>query len=132
MAVLAVLGGYLGVALPMAATVRELSRRPGLRAQFTRGQQHVLVGASTAACAAGVTAWLLAVCPGLAVAHLAFWALVPSVLVVAAYRASSRPDLDYTVAPISTPFGDIPVDLLRQLLRGHLLVAVTIVLLQLA
>ena len=128
MVALAVVAGYL-VALPLAATIRELTRRTGLRAQFAPGQRRVLVGASLAACAVGVTAWFLAIGLGSGVLPLTTWALVAPALTIAAGRAASRPDIDYTVPPVSTPFGDIPVDLMRQVLRGHLLVAAVLVLL---
>ena len=124
----AVVGGYL-VALPLAATIRELTRRPGLRAQFVPSRRRILVGASLAACATGVTAWFLAIGLGSGVLPLTMWAVVVPVLTIAAGRAASRPDLDYTAPALSTPFGDIPVDLMRQVLRGHLLVAGVLLLL---
>ncbi len=126
MVVLAVIGAYL-VALPMAATIRELTRRHGLRDQFVPGQQRVLVAASLTGSMFAVLAWTLLIWPGLPAVSSGGWAAAAPVVAIAACRAASRPPLDYTAPPVSTPFGDIPVDLLRQILRGHLLVAMTVV-----
>jgi hypothetical protein len=48
-------------------------------------------------------------------------------VVAAAYRAATRPPMAYGGAAIETPFGLIPVDLLRQVTRGLDVLAVVIV-----
>jgi hypothetical protein len=45
-------------------------------------------------------------------------------IAAAACRAVTRPPLDYSKPPVPTPFGDLPIDLWRQLFRGPLLLAV--------
>jgi hypothetical protein len=47
-------------------------------------------------------------------------------ITAAVYRTATRPPLDYLLPPMWTPFGDVPLDRWRQLLRGLLLLAVII------
>lgn len=53
-------------------------------------------------------------------------AVIPVVALLALYRSTSRPPLDYGGLILETPVGQIPVDILRQLLRGPLVVAAAI------
>ncbi|MDZ7932288.1 MAG: DUF6297 family protein [Rhodococcus sp. (in: high G+C Gram-positive bacteria)] len=52
------------------------------------------------------------------------WALLPTpfVALVALYRSASRPPLEYGGLILETPMGQVPVDMLRQLFRGSLVV----------
>jgi hypothetical protein len=45
-------------------------------------------------------------------------ALLPVGILAAGYRAATRPPMSYGGAAVDTPFGLIPVDLIRQLTRG--------------
>jgi hypothetical protein len=129
--VIAVYAGYRLV-LPMAGTLRQLALGPGLRAQFAP-RDRWLARASAARCLTGAVAWNLIVFPGLAVAGKAALAIVvPLGITAVAWRKATRPPLDYSVPPLPTPMGDIPVDLIRQELRGLLLLATLIVLVTLA
>ncbi len=53
--------------------------------------------------------------------------VVPIVAMLALYRSTSRPPLDYGGLILDTPFGQVPVDMIRQLMRGPLVVAATVV-----
>lgn len=53
-------------------------------------------------------------------------AVIPVVALLALYRSTSRPPLDYGGLILETPVGQIPVDILRQLFRGPLVVAAAI------
>lgn len=52
------------------------------------------------------------------------WALLPTpfVALAALYRSASRPPLEYGGLILETPMGQVPVDMLRQLFRGSLVV----------
>jgi ABC transporter len=50
----------------------------------------------------------------------------PAGISAAALRTATRPPLDYSAPPVPTPFGDLPLDELRQQLRGPLLLAVVL------
>ncbi len=126
-AVLALLGGYLLV-LPLAGTLKQLAAGPGLRAQFAP-QDRWLARASALTCLAGVAIWTLITVPGLASRGRALLAVVLAAgVTAAACRTVTRPPVDYSKPPVPTVFGDVPLDLLRQLLRGFLLLAACIVL----
>ncbi|MET4048698.1 MULTISPECIES: DUF6297 family protein [unclassified Rhodococcus (in: high G+C Gram-positive bacteria)] len=49
--------------------------------------------------------------------------VIPVVALLALYRSTSRPPLDYGGLILETPSGQIPVDMIRQLVRGPLVVA---------
>jgi hypothetical protein len=53
-------------------------------------------------------------------------ALIAAGLTAAVYRTVTRPPLDCTAPLVPTPFGDWPLDLWRQQVRGPLLLAVLI------
>jgi hypothetical protein len=119
---LAVILGYCCV-LSMAATLRQLWARPTLRTQFAPYDRRLAV-ASVGVCALTALAWTAVTLPVLPV--LAVVAM-PVGLTAATYRTVTRPPLDYSMPVAGTPIGDIPVDLIRQLLRGLLLAAALIV-----
>ncbi len=119
---LAVILGYC-VVLPMAATLRQLWMRPTLRTQFAPHDRS-LIFRSIGVCALTAVVWT-----GLTLPTLPVLAIVtmPVGLTAAAYRTVTRPPLDYSMPPVGTPIGDIPIDLIRQLVRGPLLVVGVIV-----
>jgi Family of unknown function (DUF6297) len=125
MAALALILGYFLV-LPLAGTLQQLASGPALRAQFAN-QDRWLGRASIAVCVLGVAAWAAITVPGLAGSHKTVLALVITAGITAAVcRTVTRAPLDYSKPPVPTPFGDLPLDLWRQLLRGPLLLAVLI------
>jgi hypothetical protein len=119
---LAVILGYC-VVLPMATTLRQLRARPMLRTQFAP-HDRALCLASVGVCALTAAVWTAVTLPGLpALAVL----VMPVGLTVATYRTVTRAPLDYSMPAVGTPIGDVPVDLIRQLVRGPLLVVALIV-----
>lgn len=126
LAALALIGGYL-LTLPLAGTLKQLASGPGLRAQFMPADRW-LGRASVGVCLLGVGAWAAITIPGLAAPHRALLAVVITAGITAAVcRTVTRPPLDYSKPPVPTIFGDVPLDLFRQLLRGFLLLAMLIV-----
>jgi hypothetical protein len=124
LAAVAVVTGYCLV-LPVAGTLRQLAANPGLRAQFAP-RDRWLSFASLAACLLASVVWTAIAAPGLG-GGMTLAAAIAAGLTAAVYRTVTRPPLDYSgtlVAP--TPFGDLPLDLWRQLFRGPLLLAVLI------
>jgi hypothetical protein len=113
---LAVVLGYC-VVLPMAATLRQLWARPTLRAMYAP-HDRALVFASVGVCALTAIVWTAITLPGLPVFAMF---VMPIGLTVATYRTVTRPPLDYSMPAVGTPIGDIPIDLIRQLARGPLL-----------
>jgi Family of unknown function (DUF6297) len=125
LAAAALIAGYFLV-LPLAGTLRQLASGPGLRAQFA-GQDHWLSRASVATTLLGVAAWAAVTIPGLAASRGPVLAIIVTAGITAAIcRTVTRPPLDYSKPPVPTPFGDVPLDLYRQLARGPLLLAVLI------
>jgi hypothetical protein len=123
LAAVAVVTGYCLV-LPVAGTLRQLAANPGLRAQFTPRDRWLSL-ASLATCLLASATWTVIVAPGLG-GGIALAALIAAGLTAAAYRTVTRPPLDYSGPLVPTPFGDYPLDLWRQVLRGPLLLAVLI------
>lgn len=124
-AALVLILGYFLV-LPLAGTLKQLASGPGLRAQFAN-QDRWLGRASVAVCLLGVAAWAVITIPGLAAAHRTLLAaLITAGITAAVCRTVTRPPLDYSKPPVPTPFGDLPLDLWRQLFRGPLLLTVLI------
>jgi hypothetical protein len=109
---LAVILGYC-VVLPMAATLRQLWARPTLRTQFAP-----FTFASVGVCFLAAVAWTTITLPGLPLLAIV---VMPIGLTVVTYRTVTRRPLDYSMPPVGTPIGDVPVDLIRQLVRGPLL-----------
>jgi hypothetical protein len=50
-----------------------------------------------------------------------------ALVIFGVYRSATRPPMRYGGATIDTPFGLIPIDLLRQLTRGFDVLAVAII-----
>jgi hypothetical protein len=123
LAAVAVITGYCLV-LPVAGTLRQLAANPGLRAQFAPRDRWLSL-ASLAACLLASAAWTAIVAPGLG-GGIALGALIAAGLTAAAYRTVTRPPLDYNGPLVPTPFGDYPLALWLQVLRGPLLLAVLI------
>jgi hypothetical protein len=124
MSVAAVIVGFVLV-LPLASTLKQLASSPGLRAQF-EPHDRWLTAASAGACLLAAAVWTAIVIPGLA--GKALLGVTMTVGITAAvWRTVTRPPLDYSKPPVPTPFGDIPVDLFRQILRGPLLLALLVI-----
>jgi Family of unknown function (DUF6297) len=123
LAALALVTGYCLV-LPVAGTLRQLTANPGLRAQFAP-RDRWLAFASLAACLVASVVWTAMVAPGLG-GGAALAVLIAAGLTAAVYRTVTRPPLEYFGPLVPTPFGDLPLDLFRQLVRGLLLLAVLI------
>jgi hypothetical protein len=123
LAAVAVITGYCLV-LPAAGTLRQLAASPGLRAQFAPRDRWLSL-ASLAACLLASATWTVIVAPGLG-GGIALAALIAAGLTAAAYRTVTRPPLDYSGPLVPTPFGDYPLALWLQVLRGPLLLAVLI------
>jgi Family of unknown function (DUF6297) len=121
LAAVAVIVGYCLV-LPVAGTLRQLAANPGLRAQFAPRDRWLSL-ASLAACLLASATWAAIVAPGLG-GGIALAALITAGLTAAAYRTATRPPLDYNGPLVPTPFGDYPLALWLQVLRGPLLLAV--------
>ena len=99
-------------------------RTPGLQAQFAP-RDRWLSFASLAACLLASATWTAIVAPGLG-GGITLAALIAAGLTAAVYRTVTRPPLDYSGPLVPTPFGDYPLDLWRQVLRGPLLLSVLI------
>jgi hypothetical protein len=126
---LAVVTGYFLV-LPVAGTLRQLAADPGLRAQFVPRDRWLSI-ASLSACLLASVAWTAVVAPVLGGGPVLAIVLAAG-LTVAVYRTVTRPPLDYSSPLVTTPFGDYPLDLYRQLIRGPLELAVLVVVIVLA
>jgi hypothetical protein len=121
----ALIAGFF-VVLPLAGTLRQLASGPGLRAQFANHDRW-LGRVSAAVCLLGVAVWATITVPGLSETDRTSLALVITVGITAAVcRTVTRPPIDYSKPPVPTPFGDLPLDLWRQLLRGPLLLAILV------
>jgi hypothetical protein len=120
LAAVAVIVGYCLV-LPVAGTLRQLAANPGLRTQFALRDRWLSL-ASLAACLLASATWAVIVAPGLG-GGIALAALIAAGLTAAAYRTATRPPLDYNVPLVPTPFGDYPLALWLQVLRGPLILA---------
>ncbi|RZT78177.1 hypothetical protein EV382_1358 [Micromonospora violae] len=105
--------------------LRAVSRSPGLR-RALGGSDNLLRGIHVVVPAVGAGLWWLLTLP--TVDPGPAW-LAPTLalgVVAAAFRAGTRPPIDYGGATVNTPFGMIPVDLLRQGSRGPALIAVLV------
>jgi hypothetical protein len=120
-----VIGAYLA-ADRLTAGLRTVGRSPGLRRALGGGDTalrlvHLVVPA------AGAALWWLVTAP-VGGAHLgAVEILLVAGVVGAVYRAATRPPMAYGGTVVETPFGLIPVDLLRQLTRGPDVLAVLVI-----
>ncbi|MBM0279611.1 DUF6297 family protein, partial [Micromonospora tarensis] len=105
--------------------LRAVSRSPGLR-RALGGSDALLRGIHVVVPAVGAGMWWLLTVP--TVDPGPAW-LAPTLalgVVAAAFRAGTRPPIDYGGATVNTPFGMVPVDLLRQGSRGPALLAVLV------
>ncbi|MDT5035074.1 MAG: hypothetical protein QOE03_259 [Micromonosporaceae bacterium] len=119
------LGAYLA-AERLAGGLRTICGSAGLRRALGGGNTelrliHIVVPA------VGTALWWLVTWPA-AGGHLGSTEWVPAALVVAAaYRSATRPPMIYGGTTLDTPFGLIPVDLLRRLARGPDVLAAAII-----
>jgi Family of unknown function (DUF6297) len=126
LSVVALVTGFCLV-LPVSGTLKQVASSPGLRAQFAPMDKW-LSRASAGTCLVAAAAWAAVVVPGLSMAGGPLvGVLIAAGTTAAVLRAVTRPPVDYSKPPVPTPFGDIPVDLFRQLFRGFLLLLVLIV-----
>ncbi|WP_327644002.1 DUF6297 family protein [Micromonospora zamorensis] len=105
--------------------LRSVSRSPGLR-RALGGSDTLLRGIHVVVPAIGAGLWWLLTLP--TVDPGPAW-LAPTLavgVVLAAFRAGTRPPINYGGATVNTPFGMIPVDLMRQGSRGPALLAVLV------
>ena len=105
--------------------LRAVSRSPGLR-RALGGSDALLRGIHVIVPAVGAGLWWLLTLP--TVDPGPAW-LAPTLalgVVAAAWRAGTRPPINYGGATVNTPFGMVPVDLLRQGSRGPALLAVLV------
>jgi hypothetical protein len=117
--------GYLATNR-LTGGLRALSRSPGLRRLLGGGDTtgrlaHIVVPA------VGALIWYVSTMPVVRPALGWIDGLLLAGVVAAAYRSGSRPPIEFGGVVVDTPFGMLPIDLLRQLLRGPDLVAVLIV-----
>ena len=105
--------------------LRSVSRSPGLR-RALGGSDTLLRGIHAVRRLIGAGLWWLLTLP--TVDPGPAW-LAPTLavgVVLAAFRAGTRPPINYGGATVNTPFGMIPVDLMRQGSRGPALLAVLV------
>ncbi|GAB3937723.1 hypothetical protein GCM10027614_16490 [Micromonospora vulcania] len=116
--------GYLAAGR-LTGGLRSISRSPGLR-RALGGSDNALRAIHVVVPAVGAGLWWLLTLPTV---HGGPAWLAPALalgVVAAAYRAATRPPIDYGGATVNTPFGMVPVDLLRQGSRGPALLAVLV------
>lgn len=111
----------------LAGGLRAISRSPGLRRSLG-GHDIVLRLAHLVVPAVGALIWYAATLPVIRTGPGGIDALLLIGVIAAAYRAGTRPPMRYDGVVVDSPFGMIPVDLVRQILRGPDLVAVLVVL----
>jgi hypothetical protein len=120
-----VIGAYLA-ADRLTGGLRTLSRSPGLR-RALGGSEPELRLVHLVVPAVGAALWWLITVP-VGGAHLGgVEILLVAGVVGAVYRAATRPPMVHGGAVVETPFGLIPVDLLRQLTRGLDVLAVLVI-----
>ncbi|MEV1108217.1 MULTISPECIES: DUF6297 family protein [unclassified Micromonospora] len=110
--------------------LRAVSRSAGLR-RALGGSDALLRGVHVVVPAIGAGLWWLLTLPSLPSVDAGPTWLAPTLVlgvVAAAFRAGTRPPIDYGGATVNTPFGMVPVDLLRQGSRGPALLAVVVLL----
>jgi len=119
------IGAYLA-ANRLTGGLRTLSRSPGLRRALGGGETELrLVHLVVPAIGAGL--WWLVTAPAGAALAGSVQVLMVLGVIAAVYRAATRPAMAYGGAVVETPFGLIPVDLLRQLGRGPDVLAVLVI-----
>ncbi|WP_406080631.1 DUF6297 family protein [Micromonospora sp. NBC_00858] len=105
--------------------LRSISRSPGLR-RALGGSDAALRGIHVIVPAIGTGLWWLLTMPTVDGGPPWLGPALALGVVAAAWRAGTRPPIDYGGATVNTPFGMIPVDLLRQGSRGPALLAVLV------
>jgi hypothetical protein len=118
--------GYLA-ATRLTGGLRAVSRSPGLR-RLLGGRDAVLRLVHLVVPAAGTLVWYLATVPAVRPGLVGLDLLLVPGIIFAAYRAATRPPVRYGGPVAETPFGTLPVDLLRQVLRGPDVIAALVVL----
>ncbi|MBO4160585.1 DUF6297 family protein [Micromonospora antibiotica] len=106
--------------------LRAISRAPGLRRSLG-GNDALLRLTHLVVPGVGATLWYLATLPALRPVPVPLDAVLLLGVVAAAFWAGTRPPMRYGGAVVNTPFAMVPVDLVRQVLRGPDLVAVLVV-----
>jgi hypothetical protein len=111
-----ILAGYLA-ADRLAGGLRTVSRSAPLRRQLggTDGQ---LRGAHLALPGTGLAVWWAATLPAVAAGRPELQLLLGAGVLAAVYRAASRRPISYSGMAVDTPMGLLPLDLMRQMLRG--------------
>ncbi|MEU6072853.1 DUF6297 family protein [Micromonospora sp. NPDC047074] len=110
----------------LAGGLRTVSRSPGLR-RALGGHETVLNLAHVVVPAVGAVVWYFAALPGVRPGvGLIDLLLLPGVVAATCWGAT-RPPLRHDGVVVVTPFTMIPVDLMRQVLRGPDLVAVLVI-----
>nr|WP_240942369.1 DUF6297 family protein [Planosporangium thailandense] len=120
-----VVGAYLAAGR-LTGGLRAVSRAPGLRRALGGGDTglrlvHLVIPTL------GVALWWLVTMPVAGVHPGLSGILMVAGVVAAVYRAATRPPMAYGGVVVETPFGLIPVDLLRQLTRGLDVLAVLVI-----
>jgi len=118
-------GGYLA-ADRLTGGLRTVCRSPGLR-RALGGDEITVRLAHLVVPALGAVAWWLVTVPVGGAPPAVLQVVLVAGVIAAVYRAATRPPMRYGGAVVDTPFGLIPVDLLRQIVRGPDLLAVLIV-----
>jgi hypothetical protein len=98
-----------------------ISRSTGLRRTLGGSDREQRL-AHLVVAAIGTTAWYLATLPVVRPLSPVDFVILPGVI-FAAYRTATRKPMRYGGPVADTPFGMIPVDLIRQVLRGPEIVA---------
>ncbi|GHJ08276.1 hypothetical protein TPA0907_26430 [Micromonospora humidisoli] len=106
--------------------LRAVSRSAGLRRSLG-GNDALLRLTHLVVPGLGATVWYLATLPALRPVPVPLDAVLLLGIVTAAFWAGTRPPMRYGGAVVNTPFAMVPVDLVRQVLRGPDLVAVLVV-----
>ncbi|WP_328346375.1 DUF6297 family protein [Micromonospora sp. NBC_00421] len=116
---------YLATGL-LTGGLRAVSRSPGLRRSLG-GNDILLRLTHLVLPGVGATLWYLATLPALRSVPGPLDAVLLPGVVTAAFWAGTRPPMRYGGAMVNTPFAMMPVDLVRQVLRGPDLVAALVV-----
>jgi Family of unknown function (DUF6297) len=113
------------VATRVASGLRTVIRSRALRSALG-GSNRALVMVHLVAPLIVSMAWTAAVLPALVPMHPLAMALLPTGAVAVVYRTATRTGLNYGAAVFETGFGTVPMDLVRQLLRGPVLLAMLV------
>ncbi|WP_418153519.1 DUF6297 family protein [Actinoalloteichus caeruleus] len=119
----------LGAALAtdrLAGGLRTVARSPGLRRALGGTDRHLLL-AHLVVPGVGALLWVLLTAPALP--SSTWWCSAVSVLgaVLVTYRLATRPPLSYDLTLYDTGLGPMPLNLIRELSRGPLLLVLVVV-----